>query len=223
MTLTTLAAGICPLSAYGAALRRAAAGIPTGMTVVDNAGRVGPLPVDQWYAEHRAGDETLLARCDGPTIDLGCGPGRLTAALVRSGRVALGVDACRDAVRLARRRGAPAVCRDIFGRLPREGRWPRLILADGNIGIGGDPESLLRRCRAIAAPDGQILVEVDPPGSAPWSGPLRIAAADGTLSAPFAWARIGVDDLTRPAHAAGLRVRRTWTESRRWFACLSAA
>ena len=38
------------------------------------------LPVTRWHAEPDSADELLLARCGGATLDVGCGPGRLTAA-----------------------------------------------------------------------------------------------------------------------------------------------
>ena len=125
------------------------------------------------------------------------------------------------AVRLARRRGARALRRDVFGPLPDEGGWATVLLADGNIGIDGDPERLLRRCRDLVTPDGRILVEVDPPGTPAWSGEVRVAAGDGPESAPFRWAYVGADDLAGPARAAGLRVRDLWTEDGRWFADLA--
>ena len=83
--------------------------------------------------------------CTGPTIDLGCGPGRLVARLVERGVPALGVDQSATAVGLARRSGAPALRRDVFEPLPGTGRWQTVLLADGNVGLGGDPWRVLRR------------------------------------------------------------------------------
>ena len=42
-------------------------------------------------------------------VDLACGPGLVTAALIQDGWTVLGVDASSDCVRLARQRGLPAV------------------------------------------------------------------------------------------------------------------
>ena len=42
-------------------------------------------------------------------------------------------------------RGVAAIRRNVFDALPGEGRWRTALLADGNIGIGGDPAALLRR------------------------------------------------------------------------------
>ena len=42
------------------------------------------LPVHRWRRDADPDDLELLAHCEGHTLDLGCGPGRLTAALARS-------------------------------------------------------------------------------------------------------------------------------------------
>ena len=169
------------------------------------------------WCHFRAGDDALLARCAGPTLDVGCGPGRLAGALAGRGRPALGIDISETAVRLARRRGATALRRDVFDRVPGEGRWHHLLLADGNLGIGGDPARLLRRCRALLAPGGRLHVEAAAPGTAGWSG--AAVAEDGSR---LPWACVPVDDLAALAAATALRVLDTWTEADRWFATLAA-
>ena len=40
------------------------------------------LPVHLWSRTADDSDHALVALCDGPTLDIGCGPGRLTEALV---------------------------------------------------------------------------------------------------------------------------------------------
>jgi hypothetical protein len=142
--------------------------------------------------------------------------------LAASGRIALGVDVSAEAVRQARRRGANASHRCVFGPLPGEGRWHHVLLADGNIGIGGEPTRLLRRCASLLAAGGDILVELDPPGAPSWSA--SVALTDGRrTSAPFRWAAVAVDDLARNAATAGLRTVESWTEAHRWFARLAPA
>ena len=114
-------------------------------------GRMQALPVHSWLggrgADHMF-DRAVVGMCQGPTIDLGCGPGRLVAHLVRRGIPALGVDQSATAVQLARRSGAPALHRDVFGPLPGTGRWHTVLLADGNVGLGGDPPRILARATA---------------------------------------------------------------------------
>jgi SAM-dependent methyltransferase len=210
------------LAVYGAALRRASRGQCAALRLVDGCGAaVRHLDAGAWYAELRPGDGGLLERCrDGSsTLDIGCGPGRLTGALAAEGRMALGVDVSPHAVRYARQRGAPAVRVDVFGAVPAAGRWCRALLADGNIGIGGDPVRLLRRCRSLLSASGAVLVEVDPPGTRSWVGELALADRV-RVSTSFAWAFVGVDDIAAMADSALLRVVETWTEAGRWFVSL---
>ena len=218
MTVTT--APLDALAVYDAALDRAAAGVPAVLTLRDEFGAEQRVDAASWCRTHLPGDRRLLDRCAGPTLDIGCGPGRLTLALNRRGHPALGIDISAAAVRLARARGATALRRDVFAPLPGQGRWRHLLLADGNIGIGGDPARLLRRCRRLIGPGGTVLVEVDPPGSGSWSGPVALVD-DRRTSAPFAWAFIAADDLAALAGAAALRHIETWTEAGRWFARLA--
>jgi SAM-dependent methyltransferase len=209
------------LALYGAALRRAARGEEAALSLVDRVGTpVRRLDARTWYTELRPGDAGLINRCGYRTIDLGCGPGRLAAALVATGRQALGVDVSPQAVRYTRRRGAPALLGDVFGPLPDEGRWTCALLADGNIGIGGRPEHLLRRCRKLLGPHGTVLVEVDPPGTPDWRGDVVLSDGARTSSA-FAWAFVSADRIATVAAGAGLRATGTWTEEGRWFAQLA--
>jgi len=205
---------------YGAALRRGTRRDSVPLRLLDPHGTPLRSLDAARYATARPGDAGLLARCGGATLDIGCGPGRLTAALTEAGHPALGVDICAEAVRQARHRGAAALRRCAFGPLPGEGRWRRVLLADGNIGIGGDPVRLLRRCARLLGRDGAVLVELDRPGTPTWRGDVTLADGD-RVSAPFPWAFVGVDGLARLAGRGGLRVVESWTEAGRWFARLS--
>jgi SAM-dependent methyltransferase len=207
------------LAHYGAALREAASGRPADLRLIDAVAHhpLRRMSAGDWFAERTPGDDSLLARCTGPTLDVGCGPGRLVAALTARGLPALGVDVSAEAVRQARRRGAPARHACVFG--PVEGDWRHLLLADGNIGIGGDPERLLRRCGTLLAPDGDILVEVDPPGTGSWRGQVALSIGN-RVSSPFPWAAVAADDLDPLARVARLTVLERWTSARRCFARL---
>jgi SAM-dependent methyltransferase len=182
--------------------------LPTGERIM--------LPIERWRSAPERGDELLLGHCTGPTLDVGCGPGRLTVALVRRGVIALGVDISPVAVRLTGARGAPAIRRDVFGRLPGEGRWRHALLADGNIGIGGSPVRLLRRIGQLLRRDGTALVEVDPPGCGMRRDKVRV----GPGGRWFNWAWLGADAIGETAADAGLATR--WVRERdgRWFAGL---
>ncbi|GAA2715601.1 methyltransferase domain-containing protein [Actinoplanes palleronii] len=230
----TAPALVCPpaelgaLDLYDQALIRAASGTAGQLVLRDATGRETRVDAVDWCRDHRPGDTGLLDRCSGATLDVGCGPGRLTGALLLRGRAALGVDVSAVAVRMARARGASALRRDVFAPLPGHGRWQHLLLADGNLGIGGDPVALLRRCRELIARRGQVHAEVEPPGTGSWAGVATLHAASlgsGTdgVGAPLRWARVAADDLESLARTAGLRIRAAWNEEGRWFATLTAA
>ncbi|HEX4018503.1 MAG TPA: class I SAM-dependent methyltransferase [Frankiaceae bacterium] len=176
------------------------------------------LPVADWSQTAIPGDTTLLERCSGATLDIGCGPGRLAAALSTAGVDALGIDISAGAVARARKLGANALRRCVFGPVPRAGTWRCALLADGNIGIGGEPTLLLRRVRQLLAPGGRVLVEIAPPDVATTVRELWLEDESGARSEPFAWAEVGADDVTRLARECELKVTATWTASRRWFA-----
>ena len=96
------------------------------------------------------------------------------------------------------------VRRDLFGPLPGEGTWEHVLLADGNIGIGGDPLRLLRRAAQLLRPGGSVLVETDARPDALWRGTARLRTARGS-GAPRPWACAGADALGRLAATLGLR------------------
>ena len=194
-----------------------------GWYVCDEVGRCEPLRPDleRWCGEVDAVDLALLARAEGPVLDVGCGPGRLVAELARRGQSALGVDVASAAVRLTTAAGGAAVRRSVFEPLPGEGRWRTVLLADGNVGIGGDPVALLRRCRALVQPGGRVLVELEAPGTGCTS--VRTRLERGSEVTPwFDWAHVGVDAVAGPAAAAGLSVQDTWDAPGRWFASLTS-
>ena len=202
------------LEVYGRALADG-----TGLRLVTASGGMASLPVDVWTSEEWPGDAGLLARCRGPVLDVGCGPGRLAAALLSRGIPALGVDIAPSAVALARSRGATALIRSVYDRMPGAGRWATMLLADGNVGIGGDAIRLLCRVRSLLAPTGQALVEVGGPGSA--SGPLRLRLQDDAgTSGEFPWAHLAIDAMWSVVTAAGLEPADMWEESGRWFAAV---
>lgn len=161
-----------------------------------------PLEVERWCAGPDAADDTVLSRCSGPVLDVGCGPGRLVAALARLGHPALGVDVTPEAVARTVRAGGSALCRSVFDPLPGEGRWGTVLLIDGNIGIGGDPAALLRRAAELASPGGSLLVEVV---AADVDERVEVFVDDGHggRGASFRWARLGSRALCAAAGDAG--------------------
>ena len=186
-------------------------------TAVTTGGEVLDLAYHRWWAPPDAAERSLLARMADPVLDVGCGPGRIVAALARAGRPALGVDPSPGAVDAATRRRAPALRRSVFDPLPGEGRWGSVLLLDGNVGIGGEPRTLFRRCAALVRPAGRVVAEVAAPGTP--SGPVTVRLELGReTGAWFPWARMAADDVAAVAATAGLRIDAVEATGDRWFA-----
>lgn len=185
-------------------------------------GTVIALPVERWLGLPDGADQLALARARGPVLDIGCGPGRHLLALAQRGVPALGLDVSAAAVRLARGRGARVLRQSVFQPVPRAGTWSTALLLDGNIGIGGAPDALLARLRQLLRPDGEVLVELAPPGVGVTRERLRLEL-DGELSQPFDWAYVGVDAIVAIAFATGFTVAEQWRCERRRFARLAAS
>ena len=179
------------------------------------------LDINRWLGPVDAADLTVLDRCLGPVLDIGCGPGRITAALQQRGVDALGIDIAHVAVSLTRGRGGYALRRNVFWPVPDEGSWATALLLDGNIGIGGEPGTLLRRIADLLAPDGRLIAEIDANASTDVRHSVRFAGTpDGS---EFDWALVGVHALTRYARPAGLTITETWPAGGRVFATLTRA
>lgn len=188
-----------------------------GPALLTSSGEVIDLGADRWWRPADPAERTVLAKLPDPMLDVGCGPGRIVAALAGAGRMALGVDPSPVALGAASRHGAPVLGRSVFSPLPGEGRWGAVVLFDGNVGIGGDPEALLRRCGALVRPGGRVLVELDPPGEP--SGHVTVRLAVGReVSSWFPWARVTVDAAARLVAAAGLALVDVAHHGGRWFA-----
>lgn len=170
-------------------------------------GRLMSLPVARWAGPITEGDLSLLARATGPVLDVGCGPGRLTAELHARGVDVLGVEVLPQVPVLARRAGAPLHLADVFADVPRAGEWRTALLADGNTGIAGAPVRLLRRVRELLAPGGSVLCELAP-YAAP-AGPVRLEGL-GATSAWFPWSVLDAPSLRAAARAADLTPADSW-------------
>jgi SAM-dependent methyltransferase len=165
-----------------------------------------PLATHSWLGDASRTDVALFVEpCHGPTLDVGCGPGRLTEALASRGVEVLGIDSSAEAVRLTLARGAMALHLDVVDRLPIGSAWSHVLLADGNVGLGGDPVILLRRVRELLDENGTVLVELAATGVRSGPEQLRLKVGD-TISTPFAWSVVGVDDIEQVAAHAGLIV-----------------
>ncbi|MFF4018789.1 class I SAM-dependent methyltransferase [Streptomyces sp. NPDC001843] len=146
--------------------------------------------MERWCARADAADLEVLSRCEGAVLDVGCGPGRLVAALAAQGWHALGIDVSEAAVAGTVRRGGAALCRSVFEPLPGEGGWGTALLLDGNIGIGGDPAALLDRPARLPVPGGLLVAETAPVDV---DERTRAQVVDATVvpgpaARPFPWA-----------------------------------
>lgn len=196
-------------------------GDPDRLHLVDiDSSRTATFEVARWRAPADPADLTMLLGVSGPVLDVGCGPGRMVRAALDLGLPALGVDVSAAAVRLARGTGLPVLERSIFDPLPHSD-WSTILLADGNIGIGGDPVALLARCAELLGAEGTVIVEVaaDPDADRRYRAQVRDDA--GRHSAEFPWAELGELPLARAASAAGLGVRQSWSAGARRFSRLA--
>lgn len=200
-----------------AEIRNRSARTAEPIALTSDDGVVFHLDVAKYTTRPDATDIALLDRCTGPTLDIGCGPGRLAAELARRGVPSLGVDVTPVALLIARAAGAMALHRSVFDRLPGEGRWPHALLIDGNIGIGGDPAALLARIKDLLLPrGGELLVE-----TAADERDERHALRLGEHGTPVPWASVGATALRTLAEPLGYRPATTWTSAGRSFTVLA--
>jgi SAM-dependent methyltransferase len=207
------------LAVYEEALRGAPEGAGTLHAVGEDGSR-RRLPLGRWLGTPDAAEETVLGRAVGPVLDLGCGVGRHVVALRRRGVRAVGVEISPVAVAIARERGAEVIEASAFEH-PTTSEWRTVLLLDGNIGIGGDAARLLRRCGALLAPGGAVLVELEPPRTASRAGRVRLEGARAA-SGWIPWHFVGFEEIDRLAGAGGLAVSERWRAGDRWFAELRA-
>jgi SAM-dependent methyltransferase len=182
-------------------------------------GTHAPLAAEIW-SEPRPGDGSVVGRCHGATLDVGCGSGRLTQALAGAGVPALGIDISPHAVRLARRRGVDALRQDVFAPSWGCGRWSHVLLMDGNVGIGGDAAALLRRCRELLCDGGSVIVEASAPGTGSRRLLVQLVHA-GRSSRPFRWLIADANGIRSVAADVGLISTSEWAVGGRWFIELS--
>lgn len=180
-------------------------------------GDVRVLPAWRWIAPVDEVDRRVTMRVDGPTLDIGCGPGRLVTAVATRGIPVLGIDIAPTAVTMTRQRGGSALTLDVFGRVPGAGRWRWALLLDGNIGIGGSPARLLRRTRELLTPGGSVVLEVEPPGSRCLTQRIRLETSR-RAGGWFPWAWLSADCVEEAGDASHLELADLWQDQGRWFA-----
>lgn len=187
----------------------------TGLDLLHHNGHRVPLAVHRWLAAPDRADESLLQRCSGRTLDIGCGPGRFSIALAQRGIFCLGIDVTSKAVELARSNGANVLCASVFDPLPTEGEWDTVLLADGNLGIAGDPDRLLARAHHLLRAGGRLLVEAAV-SDVDEVVPVQLSNGSGN-SGVFHWAHVGAEAAVQRARAVGFSHTETWRSLGRVF------
>lgn len=178
------------------------------------------LEVERWCAEADGVDLEVVRRCEGAVLDVGCGPGRLVVALGARGLPVLGIDVSEAAVARTVALGGQALRCSVFEPLPAEGRWGTALLLDGNVGIGGDPRTLLDRMAGLLAPGGLLIAETAMDPDLDERVRVHVTDARGAAGSPFPWARLGTPALLRHARRAGWRAVDQWTAGGRCFVAL---
>nr|WP_053849924.1 class I SAM-dependent methyltransferase [Streptomyces sp. NRRL B-24085] len=182
-----------------------------------------PLELERWCAAADAADLEVLRRCEGAVLDVGCGPGRLVAALGARGRRVLGIDVSEAAVARTVALGGQALRRSVFEPLPGEGRWGTALLIDGNVGIGGDPRALLDRTAQLLTPRGLLIAETVTDPELDERVQVHVTDARGAAGSPFPWARLGTPALLRHADRSRWAPVDQWTAGGRSFVALRRA
>jgi SAM-dependent methyltransferase len=199
-------------------------------------GQVRVLPAHRWLGARCAADgsaasgddfdevfdEAVTQMCSAPTIELGCGPGRLVARLIQLGIPALGIDRSATAIRLAGRGGAPALLGDVFQPLPGTGLWQTVLLVDGNVGLGGDPVRILGRAAELLGRDGRCVAEFETEAIGIRARWVRLESAHD-VGPWFRWASVGVDSAETLAAQVGLTLTSVRLIGGRVIACLAAS
>lgn len=209
---------VSPLDVYGEDLNAALSGAPAQTWLHYEDDRRTLLDLPRWTEPAQDADLDLLSRCAGPVLDIGCGPGRLTAALHARGVECLGVDVAPIAVEVARRSGVVVLHASIYDAVLDDTTWQTVLLADGNVGIGGDPTRLLRRAHDLLVPGGSVLVELDPPSVPTAAVRVRLESSSGASSGWFPWAHVSAADIDHVSEGVDLCVHDRWVAAGRWFA-----
>lgn len=165
------------------------------------------LDVSAFLAPATVEEREALALTSGPLLDVGCGPGRIVRAAIDAGRLALGIDISSAAVVHANAEGLPVLRRSVFEPLPTEGAWGALTLFDGNVGIEGDPEALLKRCAGLLARTGRMVVETHPEPERDRRFEARLIHPSGGSSGWFSWAEAGAETVLSIVSRLGMQTR----------------
>ena len=98
-----------PAIEFGAKIRTAALGKQVTALLEHADGVHTAMDCRRWCSNPDDEDRSVLTRVAGATLDVGCGPGRLTVTLAGRGHAVLGIDVTPDAVSLTRAAGGVAL------------------------------------------------------------------------------------------------------------------
>lgn len=101
----------------------------------------------------------LEARAGGAALDVACGPGIVTGALVERGLLAVGVDLTAEMIRRAAGTGAGLYARADAARLPFRDRVFDVALCRTSFHHVTDPGSVLREMARVTRRRGLVVVE----------------------------------------------------------------
>jgi SAM-dependent methyltransferase len=193
--------------------------IVVGVVIAASLPSAPVLDLRRWSCPVTDEEAALLAAVSAPVLDVGCGPGRFVEALRARGVSALGIDAALAAIAIARTRGVDVHAMSVFDDVPNAGSWATVLLLDGNIGIGADTTRLLTRVRELLRPGGQVVIELEPPGTVTHTGIVQFEVASGMIGW-FPWCWVGIDDVERLAEQTKLTFESKEAHEGRWFAWL---
>jgi SAM-dependent methyltransferase len=179
------------------------------------------LDISRFLARADRVERRLLASTRGSVLDVGCGPGRMVAEALRVRRRVLGVDVSPGSVWLAAGRGLPVHLGSVFGEVPGAGSWDVVLLLDGNVGIGGDPAALLRRCADLGSPASRLVVESAGQRGLDRRFTARVSTPGAGDSDGFPWAEVGADAVVATAWVTGWRPVREVRRRGRSFVVLA--
>ena len=159
----------------------------------------------------------MLDLCVGPTLDVGCGPGRMTQLLAERGDIVLGIDVVPEAIWQTRDRGVAAILRDVFEDVPAEGRWQTCCSPMATSASAATPCGCCAGSRSCSAP-----VAASSPTSrrpAPDCTRGRATNSRRPTSEPFPWSVVGADAIGELV-AAGALHGETLDVGDRWVGAL---
>lgn len=160
---------------------------------------LAPHPKDVAVAETLA-FVTRRFRKPASLLEVGCGSGRLAAALTRAGHAVTAIDAHPDAVRTARAAGVPAVHADIlaYEDEPFDG-----VLFTRSLHHVHPLGAAMERARALLKPGGWLILEefayarMDRATARWFYDALELLVAAGRMELPDKWHEPHADPLER--------------------------